>query len=303
MYALTGCDAAGNNCETGLCPVFRGGQVSLELCPSGIGPQGPVTLAEFTLGYTTRDIYSVSTVNGVNIPISIRPAEVVQDPENPYFCQEAGALEDSDTGLLGCSWSFDPSIPGFGDQSSLLTAVRVGSDRDCSDGCPAGEVCGRQLEIGTPDVSEVCGRQIAWWSANQLCSFNANPFGPPLNCTRAVSGQGGQANLYFCNGANSNSCYQEREADPTCCGCPNWQVDGRTVPVAPGFSCFDTNPSWTRLAKPWSQFLKDACPSAYAFPFDNATSTFTCQTSETSESNPNSMNYTVTFCPGSKTAF
>ena len=303
VYASTGCNAEGEECETALCPVSRGGQASVEPCPNGVGPVGPVTLAEFTLDFRARDFYDISIIDGINVPVSMRPTEERRDPADPYFCQDAGGVEDSATGLLGCSWSFDPTITGFGDQSSLLTTVLAGSDRDCSDGCPAGEVCGRQLEIGTEEVPEVCGRQIAWWTANELCGHTDSQFGAPLNCAREVPGQGTQTNLHLCNGANSDSCYQRNEADPTCCGCPDWRVDGRTVPVAPGFTCFDTNPSWTRVAEPWAQFLKDGCPSAYTFPFDDATSTFTCETPGTSESNPNSMDYTITFCPGVTTAF
>ncbi|MEM9553623.1 MAG: thaumatin family protein [Acidobacteriota bacterium] len=304
VYASTGCDDDGENCDTALCPVSRGGELSVEPCPNGVGPVGPVTLAEFTLDFMRRDFYDISIIDGINVPVSMRPAERL-DPEepDPYFCQEAGAVAASETGLLGCSWSFDPTIPGFGDQSNLLTTVVAGSDRDCSDGCPAGEVCGRQLEIGSEDVSEVCGRQIAWWTANELCGHTTNGLGAPLNCATAVPGQGIQSNLYLCDGANSNSCYQENDADPTCCGCPMWHVDGKPVPVANGFRCFAFNPSWTRLAEPWSQFLKDGCPSAYTFPFDDATSTFTCTTPEPSASNPNTMDYTITFCPGGLTAF
>ena len=301
VYASTGCNSLGDGCETALCPGVDGAPAGL--CPNGVGPVGPVTLAEFTLDFRARDFYDISIIDGVNVPISMRPTEERRDPTDFYFCQEAGGVEDSETGLLGCSWSFDPTIEGFGDQGSLLTTVLVGNDRDCSDGCPAGEVCGRELQVGTEEVSEVCGRQIAWWTANELCGHTNSRFGEPLNCARAVPGQGIQTNLHLCNEANSNSCYQRNEADPTCCGCPTWQVDGRTVPVAPGFTCFDSNPSWTRLAEPWAQFLKDGCPSAYTFPFDDATSTFTCETPGTSESNPNSMDYTITFCPDGRTAF
>ncbi len=303
VYASTGCDRDGEHCETALCPVSRGGESFVEPCPNGVGPVGPVTLAEFTLGFTSRDFYDISIIDGINIPVSMAPTTRVRDADDPYFCQEAGAVDDSETGLLGCSWSLDPTVPGFGDQSKLLTTVLAGSDLDCSDGCPQGEVCGRQLDIGTEDVSEVCGRQIAWWTANELCGHTSQQFGAPLDCAQAVPGQGIQGNLYLCDGENENSCYQRTQADPTCCGCPEWKVDGRAVPVAPGFKCFDSNQAWTSLAEPWSQILKDTCPTAYTFPYDDATSTFTCETAEPSIRRPNSMDYTITFCPGGKTAF
>jgi hypothetical protein len=38
--------------------------------------------------------------------------------------------------------------------------------------------------------------------------------------------------------------------------------------------------------------LKDACPTAYSFPFDDLTSTFTCRGSTSANTG-----YTITFCP------
>jgi hypothetical protein len=40
-------------------------------------------------------------------------------------------------------------------------------------------------------------------------------------------------------------------------------------------------------------FLKQACPTAYVYPFDDATSTFTCRRA----SNATGVAYVVTFCP------
>jgi hypothetical protein len=42
----------------------------------------------------------------------------------------------------------------------------------------------------------------------------------------------------------------------------------------------------------YAQVFKDACPTVYSFPYDDLTSTFTCQGSSTA--NPG---YTITFCP------
>ncbi|KAL6640220.1 hypothetical protein ACP70R_022069 [Stipagrostis hirtigluma subsp. patula] len=49
------------------------------------------------------------------------------------------------------------------------------------------------------------------------------------------------------------------------------------------------NPSTCRPS-PYSQFFKNACPRAYSYAYDDATSTFTCAGGDTS--------YAITFCPG-----
>lgn len=46
---------------------------------------------------------------------------------------------------------------------------------------------------------------------------------------------------------------------------------------APSISpCNGINPQWVELAMPWAAHLKKACPTVYTFPYDDQTSTFTC---------------------------
>ena len=40
--------------------------------------------------------------------------------------------------------------------------------------------------------------------------------------------------------------------------------------------CVGINDEWVKLAMPWAAHLKKACPTAYTFPYDDQTSTFTC---------------------------
>lgn len=302
VYASTHCAADGTGCLTAMCPQSEGGVTSVIPCPTGVGPQGPVTLAEFTFGFDSPDFYDISIINGVNIPVAMTPGTSTTSASDPYFCQTPGSPSKSGTGLLGCSWAFDPSKIVLNgqttDQSTLLRAVEPGGPACGSGGTCASGVCGRQLELGTNTLPEVCGTQIGWWTADEICVYTGNNFGSPVDCTTAVPGQGQVTNLYGCDGFNANSCYNKDQANSTCCGCPNWVVDGTTLPIAPGFQCYGTNAQWTALAEPWSAFIKDACPTAYTFPFDDATSTFTCNTPNLSQTNPNTMNYTITFCPG-----
>ena len=46
---------------------------------------------------------------------------------------------------------------------------------------------------------------------------------------------------------------------------------------APSISeCVGKNPEWATHAMPWAGHQKKACPTAYTFPYDDQTSTFTC---------------------------
>jgi Thaumatin family len=303
VYASTHCAADGTSCQTGVCSVSTNGQASVEPCPNGVGPQGPTTLAEFTFSPTGVDFYDISIINGVNVPISMAPVGGAANQANPYTCGVAGG-EVASAGLSACTWHFDPTVSVNAvetDQSTLLRVVAPGSTMCSSDeDCASGQLCGRELRYGVVTANQVCGAPIGWWTADELCIYTTNGMGAPISCSAAVSGQGTNADLYGCNGANPTSCYQQ-SPPATCCGCPSWASDGTPLPTPVGFTCNGTNDAWTSVAEPWAGFLKNACPTAYSFPFDDATSTFTCSaTASPSASNPNSTGYTITLCPGGK---
>ena len=67
------------------------------------------------------------------------------------------------------------------------------------------------------------------------------------------------------------------------------------MPPAPDTNkCNNKKPNWTNIAKPGLLWLKQACPSAYTYPYDDMSSTFTCRKMI---NNVNSVNYQVAFCP------
>jgi Thaumatin family len=296
VYASTGCDANGQNCQTAMCPLSQNGVSSIVPCANGQGPQGPASLAEFTLAPFGPDYYDVTLINGVNVPISMAPASVTkQKGTNAYFCQTPGSLNASN-GLLGCSWAFTPPS----NATNVLPAVSSGGAACTSSStCSSGQTCGYSYTIGTLNVAQTCGTQLGWWTADELCTFTNNGFGAPIDCATAVLNQGSQANLYLCNANNAASCYGVNST--TCCGCPSWVIGGKTLLTS--MSCQGANAQWTSLSLPWLSFLKNACPTAYTFPFDDATSTFTCNTPNTSATVANHMDYTITFCPGGKQGF
>jgi hypothetical protein len=163
----------------------------------------------------------------------------------------------------------------------------------------------------TQKFAQVCGTQIAWWTADQICGASidtSTPFGAPLNCASTVTNSDQSTstytNLYICtqpsgstNPEQAQSCYSNG-AVVDCCGCATsasapLSKDWPKVfsPSFPGKDngCFNNNPNWASIAQPWLVFLKQACPTAYTYPFDDATSTFTCSGSA---SNPPAYNVT-----------
>ncbi|MEM8931510.1 MAG: thaumatin family protein [Acidobacteriota bacterium] len=302
VYAATGCDASGDNCDTGMCPLSEDGILHIVPCESGVGPVGPITLAEFTLSFDGLDYYDISQGNGFNVPISMAPAQTSVHQDDPYWCQTPGSTTPTSK-LQACTWSFDTTVDGTDYSTTLQTVSSGGSTCEHDGHCTTpGEVCGTSFSPGTLNVAQTCGRPIGWWNADELCGYTNGGFGTPLDCSTTVSGQGTNQNLYLCNGPNSQSCYQTTATD-TCCGCPNWSVGGHILPLAPGFECYDQNKSWQNIAEPWAYFNKAACPTSYSFAFDDATSTFTCETANPTCKNPNTMDYTITFCPDGKTGF
>lgn len=59
-------------------------------------------------------------------------------------------------------------------------------------------------------------------------------------------------------------------------------------------NCKNKNPTWADRAKSTLMWLKRACPTAYTYPYDDMTSTFTCKAME---DGINNANYEITFCP------
>lgn len=57
---------------------------------------------------------------------------------------------------------------------------------------------------------------------------------------------------------------------------PLKKIETKTEQAPPISDCNGVNPEWVSLAMPWAAHLKKACPTAYTFPYDDQTSTFTC---------------------------
>lgn len=93
------------------------------------------------------------------------------------------------------------------------------------------------------------------------------------------------------------SCYHWGSST-NCCGCANWEEDGLPVPPFPDTeTCKNKNPLWTQKIKPTIKWFKEACPTAYTYPFDDMSSTFVCKNMIDKY---NIVNYEITFCPNNE---
>lgn len=151
----------------------------------------------------------------------------------------------------------------------------------CTEDCGALDPCPWDLETTCPPELQqlVDDKQVGCRSAGQVCAIDPN--NPVLACAATND-------LYGCTGGGPNdvvgSCYSNNAA-PTCCGCPSWSPDGE---------CKNNNPKWQLPSAPekYARVFKDACPTAYSFPYDDPTSTFTCQGLP-----DRNVDYDITFCP------
>ncbi len=278
-------------------------------CDPGSGPEGAHTQAELNLFNTIVDSYDISYLNGLNLLMEINPTNGTLDSNNPYICGNPGAAT-AVSNLLDCTYSFDTNITINGmttDYAPYLRYVTNGGD-SCTFSdptCAMGEICGLSMSEDFTTLSLSCGTQIGWWNANAICStvtsFNEGPF----DC-QASAGADTFQNLYGCAGAYGSDCYNPNAtSDNNCCGCPIW-TDVPLPACAAGTTscCYNRmNTTWLDQSQPWAQFMKDACSTAYSFPDDDASSSFSCPQNNPTAPAVNTTNYEVIFCPGGEIGF
>lgn len=284
----TNCTGAG--CETADCGGGTGA------CPPGRGFGQPATQAEFTFQKNAPDFYDVEIINGMNLPVEMSAILTGTIPADPYNCGGAGAV--TARGPMGaCSWNMQPP-------SNDYVWVKAGGTTCTTDAnCTVGNKCGLSFNPGqTPAFKKTCGKQLGYWTANQVCGIQNN-YGAPFNCQQPLPAPQGNlnlSNLYGCT--QVGSCYQNG-ANPTCCGCANWDQVGAQVPPAPYTQqCVSSNPAWVSDVQSKLLWIKQACPSIYTYPFDDMSSTFVCTImKDNNGTQVNSVNYNITFCPGGAT--
>lgn len=295
--ARTGCAFNGANifvCNTGTCD--NSTTPGTQACTTGVGMTPPNTLAEITMLRSGVDSYDISLINGVNVPTSFGPTTTPVDSSNPFICGTAGQTQTVVTSggtLAGCNWELAPPSIDY-----VFVSDAGGTCASNSD-CP-GQVCGLSLATitgGTHIATTTCGNFLGWWTADQVCGLDPL-MGTPFNCNSIMFHMIPPirlTKLLQC-APPIPSCYDtsQPKENNICCGCINWSNTG-TFPVE---TCYNTSQDWTTNVQPNLQWLKNACPTIYTYPYDDASSSFTCNTPDTDDTPPiNVTDYTVTFCP------
>jgi len=296
--ACSGATCLNNSCQN------NGGQTS---CAAGVGFDQPATEAEFTLllsGVGNVDSYDISNVNGFSMPISM--ASNQPHSNSNYTCGTAGN-HLADAPLKACNFS-QVTLPTNMYYWVQNTGTACLNNNTCS---ISTDICGLAFNKSTNNFTKNCGKFLGYWAANEICQTNPNfksPFGDNFSCTQTLSTPFPEntytlTQLLKCSPLSStnplfNSCYlnystttysdTERQQ---CCGCTNWAgIADPTVDCPAG----QIDPQWTSYVEPIIKFMKEACPTSYAYPYDDKASSFQCSASEQTE-------YTITFCPGGGT--
>lgn len=334
QYVWSGNIAArtGPTCGTGACDTADcGSATGNEACPTGQGFSQPATLAEFTMQRGTIDSYDISVINGINRGVQITPTTTGTFTPNgipAYNCQSPGNPNAVPAlGLGACDWVSGFTPPAYPTATSPSSYIYVkpptSSPTACTDNTPCVtppySTCGLNFNSSNNTLSKVCGEFLGYVTANQVCSFantnqnvpNAgnNPGDAYFDCDSSLGSPMATYTYWAmlaCKAqANGDlgTCYNTAAnppaSTPNCCGCINWQnVPGVTVPSSTT-TCVNTNTLWTSVSSgvlPGITWLKEGCPTAYSYPFDDKSSGFGCMDINASNTT-NTVNYTITFCP------
>lgn len=321
VSASTNC-TAGSTCVQADCDRDGGN----DSCAVGIGFSQPATQAEFTMLINNPDTYDVETINGFHIPVSITPDNTVS--ANNYYCG-AAASDTAGNGFGACQWG-GAAPPSNYYNWVTKTGTPCSAGNTCT-GAASGQVCGMAVDSSTATLTGLqCGAFLGFWTPDQACSLTNAP--ASFNCTTKLPTNGTSfpaGSTYYdimaCSVPKSadtnplyNSCYIKYDTSysssqiATCCGCVDWwntsqTTGGETIAAnpnttsctQPSASSRQTDPQWNQTIQPQVQWMKKVCPSAYVYPFDDKTSTFTC--SNNTGNAPNSIGYTITFCAGGDT--
>jgi hypothetical protein len=296
----------------GICPVGTGGNPPATLFEFTFSNQSGTETAQ---GDDFYDISIINGIN-LAVKVDPVSGTFEADSSDPYSCKSpgettaSGDLEACSWQITPTVDSVDRTTllrdvqpttitgtcPDGSSSPNSLGFCACTSDSDCSS---QSLLCGNALNASSGNkYTQVCGAHIGWWTANQLCGSTINtdtPFGDPLNCATEVTNSDGSTstntNFHICTKSDgtsepeqAQSCYNSPAVED-CCGCATSASSSLSnrwpTALSPNFGgddngCYSNNSRWVTIAQTWLVFLKLACPTAYTYPFDDATSTFTC---------------------------
>lgn len=306
IFARQQCDNSGY-CVVANCTTVDGG--TNMTCTSGAQP--PVTLVEITMLRKNPDSYDLSLENGINVSSTFGPNNAsYTSAQTPYNCGIAGNTESITSAgftVPASSWSFSPSGFSTGStQPSAANFVWVNGDGNSNPSCPCTlpDVCGYTTNAvqslgGLAPVANYklsCGNQLGYFSAaeiwflNETTATNTAPF--DFGGTYSTSPYNNET-LFTCATPPlyTGNAVVAGQNETNTCGSTNW-----TGIAAPSANYAISNPNWVAVILPNITWTKQGCPTCYSFPYDDLSSSYTCDNvTPGSDNPPNSTNYNVTF--------
>jgi hypothetical protein len=254
----------------------------------------PDAAASATTDYTTWLLLTLLPCSTLNTPSGC--------PTN-FTCSGArGGCFKTCTTDSDCAGTNQPHCVAGGGPTTSTTPKYCQCQAESE--CGSSKFCGPQFIPGLGQFLQTCGAFGGWWSVDDFCG-NANNVVGPFNCNHPITDGNGTTNtnlasLLGCTqngshgGDNSASCYNSAAINkPTCCGCATDSANplANLWPAAPSDACYDNNTTWAAQVQPLLANLKQACPTAYSYPFDDVTSTFQCQ----AQGSVNLLGYKIIF--------
>ncbi|HUY27110.1 MAG TPA: thaumatin family protein [Candidatus Binataceae bacterium] len=278
-------------------------QCSTPLCNAPPSPPDP--------NFPTAKMPSASCTSGqVNFP-------VIQCSSNSDCATDtqAGSMACDLTG--GTTGYCVPMVPAAGltpcpssaylDATSNLCLEGSGSPVSCTNdaACSSAFTCDLSVTGQSGGVCAITGQCVSNLDCPQIgttysCSNGNNslvsgqptptPLPTPGECVPSLwSVYGGTAftPASFFNTGTTNA--------QLATGWTDWAAinGGSPLPNSMPTPTLPANPNWITHALPFESVLKQLCPTAYAYQYDDPYSTFTCS----SASATNQVGYTITFCP------
>ena len=169
---------------------------------------------------------------------------------------------------------------------------------------------------GAAPVTRRCGKFQGYWTVADWIGYsnNANwgscnlydhygmgnnlPLGPTsvsYGNSTLTSGAAKYADMFGCQPTTNDSLNSGYSYTLNVCGCYDWNQVGSSAPTAQAYNCKAVNSQWTSTVLDRIKWLKQACPTAYSYQFDDPSSQFTCNIAQQKTS------YQLTFCPAGKT--
>lgn len=334
FFPRTGCSIVGNQfiCQSGDCDSnSTTGQCGTS---GGSGDaHSPFTRIEEVF-FSTKNprgfyqgTYDIGLINGVSIPVEFKGlgpfTSVAPGPASFTFCTAPGApiqpatipsvSPNNGTPVIGnCSWNLTP--PG-GEEPYFKFVTKNNEVANCNAGCTVpGEECGLAFTDSPPltALTTACGKLIGYWTIDQSATpgwtyTGLNPQTHFLTQT-PVNGYGSSVtfyNFYSCTPTDTGdleSCYNPG-ATSKCCGAKNWNdspyLTAQTAQYVNSNIDWTTTNLLTAMAPLTAvQWIKNACPSSYVYPWDDHSATFNCNSSTANQQKNVKMDFEVVFCPG-----